>query len=87
LQLIWAAPGFGQSKIAAFNIYRSVDGAAFSQPPYATVAVSGTPPLPNQSFNDTKVSCGHTYSYFVTTVLTDGRESVPSKTAGPVSCH
>ena len=89
LLLSWTPPGFGQSQIAAFNIYRSVNGAAFSKPPYATVPVVGTipPPLPNQSFTDTKVSCGNTYSYFVTTVLTDGRESVPSKTAGPISCH
>jgi hypothetical protein len=42
-------------------------------------------PLPNPfTFTDTKVSCAM-YSYFVTTVLTDGRESVPSNTAGPIS--
>jgi hypothetical protein len=84
--LSWTPPGFGQTQIAAFNIYRSIAGAAFSQPPYATVSVSGTTlPLPNPStFTDTKVGCA-TYSYFVTTVLTDGRESVPSNTGGPIS--
>ena len=81
VQVSWTPPGFGQSQIAAFNIYRSVNGAAFSQPPYATVPVSGTP-LPN-TYPDTKVACA-TYSYFVTTVLTDGRESVPSNTGGPI---
>jgi hypothetical protein len=82
--LSWTPPGFGQSQIAAFNIYRSINGAAFRQPPYATVSVSGIP-LPDPfTFTDTKVACA-TYSYFVTTVLTDGRESVPSNTAGPIS--
>jgi hypothetical protein len=83
--LNWIPPGFGQSLIAAFNIYRSINGAAFSLT-YPMVPVFGTipPPLPNQSFTDTKISCA-TYSYFVTTVLTDGRESVPSNTAGPIS--
>jgi hypothetical protein len=86
VQLSFTAPGFGQSQIAAFNIYRSVNGAPFSKPAYATVSVTGTPlPLPNPfNFTDTKVSCA-TYSYFVTTVLSDGRESVPSNTAGPIS--
>ena len=84
VQLNWTPPGFGQSQIAGFNIYRSIDGAPISAPPLTMVPVSGTPPLPNQSFTDTKVSC-HTYSYFVTTVLADGRESVPSNTAGPIS--
>src|SRR5258706_7946262 len=37
------------------------------------------------TFTDTKVACGATYSYFVTTVLSDFRESVPSNTAGPLS--
>jgi hypothetical protein len=86
VQLSFTPPGFGQSQIAAFNIYRSVNGAPFSKPAYATVTVTGTPlPLPNPfTFTDTKVSCG-AYSYFVTTVLSDGRESVPSNTAGPIS--
>lgn len=87
VQLSFTPPGFGQSQIAAFNIYRSVNGATFSQPPYATLTITGTPlPLPSPlSFTDTHVSCGATYAYFVTTVLTDGRESVPSNTAGPIS--
>jgi hypothetical protein len=82
----WTPPTFGQSLIAAFNIYRSVNGAAFSKPPYATFSVSGTPlPLPNTfTFADTKVACA-TYTYFVTTVLSDARESVPSNTSLPIS--
>jgi hypothetical protein len=86
VQLSFTPPGFGQSQIAAFNIYRSVNGAPFSKPAYATVSVTGTPlPLPNPfTFTDSKVGCA-TYSYFVTTVLSDGRESVPSNTAGPIS--
>lgn len=86
VQLSFSAPGFGQSLIASFNVYRSVNGAAFSKPAYATVSVAGAPlPLPNPlTFTDTKVSCA-TYSYFVTTVLSDGRESVPSNTGGPIA--
>jgi hypothetical protein len=82
--LSWMPPSFGQSQIAAFNIYRSVNGAPFSF--YTTDSVTGTPlPLPNPSnYTDTKVSCA-TVSYFVTTVLSDGRESVPSDTTAPIS--
>jgi len=81
VQLGWTPPSFGQSQIAAFNVYRAVNGATISQPPYATVLISQPNPF---TFTDTKVSCA-TYSYFVTTVLSDGRESAPSNTAGPVS--
>jgi len=86
VQLNFTPPGFGQSQIAAFNIYRSANGTTPSKPVYTTVTVTGTPlPLPNPfTFTDTQVSCA-TYSYFVTTVLSDGRESAPSNTAGPVS--
>jgi hypothetical protein len=78
----WAAPSFGQSQIASFNIYRSVNNTPFSQPPLYNVPVSGTLPLSNQSYPDTKVGCA-TYTYFVTTVLNDGRESIPSNTSTP----
>jgi len=82
--LSWTPPTFGQSQIAAFNIYRSVGGAAFSKSPYATVPVTGTPlPLPSPfTYTDSKVGCSSSLNYFVTTVLADGRESVPSNTAG-----
>jgi len=86
VQLMFAPPGFPQSLIDHFNVYRATSPAPFSQPPYATVPVAGMLlPLPNPlTFTDTKVSCA-TYSYFVTTVLSDGRESVQSNTAGPIS--
>jgi hypothetical protein len=86
VQLGFTPPSFGQSQIAAFNVYRSVNGGPFSKPPYATLPVTGTPlPLPNSfTFTDTHVSCA-TYSYFVTTVLSDTRESLPSTTAGPIT--
>jgi len=73
----WTPPGFGQSQIAAFKIYRSVNGAAFGQP----VPVANTPPF---TYLDSKVACA-SYSYFVTTVLIDGRESVQSNIGGPIS--
>ena len=81
-------PGFGQSLIDHFNVYRSsVNPPQFSPPAYGSVSVTGmTLPLSNQlTFPDTKVSCGATYSYFVTTVLSDGRESVPSNVTDPIS--
>jgi hypothetical protein len=81
VQFQFTAPTFGQSQIASFNIYRSVNSAAPVL--YANVPVTaGT--LPTFTYTDQKVSCA-TYSYFVTTVLSDGRESVPSNTAGPIS--
>jgi hypothetical protein len=80
ITVYWVPPSFGQSQIAAFNVYRSVNGAAFTAQPYATVPVTGTP-LPTQ-YADTIVSCA-SYAYFVTTVLNDGRESAPSNTTAP----
>jgi len=78
------APGFGQSQIASFNIYRSVNGAPFSPPAYANFSIAGKDLTQTLTFTDAKVSCA-TYSYFVTTVLSDGRESLPSDTLGPIS--
>ena len=84
VQFQFTAPTFGQSQIASFNVYRSVNNAAPVL--YANVPVpAGTPlPLPTFTYTDQKVSCA-TYSYFVITVLSDSRESVPSNTAGPIS--
>jgi hypothetical protein len=84
-QLTFTPPGFPQGQMDHFNVYRTTT-QAFSPPAYGTVPVAGMPlPLPNPfNFTDTKVACA-TYSYFVTTVLSDGRESVPSNTAGPIS--
>ena len=72
VQLNWTAPTFGQ--ISAYNIYRAVNGAT----PLLYSTVSGTPPP--TAFTDQHVSCA-TYTYFVTAVLSDGRESVPSNSA------
>ena len=85
----FTAAAFGQSQIAYFNIYRTTT-QVFSKPAYATFPAAGMqlPPLPLPdplTFTDTNVSCGVNYSYFVTTVLSDGRESVQSNTLGPIS--
>jgi len=84
VQFQFTAPTFGQSQIASFNVYRSVNNAAPVL--YANVPVpAGTPlPLPTFTYTDQKVSCA-TYTYFITTVLTDGRESTPSSTSAPIS--
>jgi len=82
----FTAPGFGQSQIASFNIYRAINGAAFSKPAYDNLPVTKLPPLPwltPLTYTDNNVGCGVTYSYFVTTVLSDGRESVQSNTTQP----
>ena len=96
VNVTWTPPTLFQSLITGFNIYRSKNGGPFSQlPPNPTVPVpAGTPlPLPTTfTFPDTTASCG-TFTYFVTTVITDTtgitgtpgtRESVPSNTSNPV---
>jgi len=79
IQLNWLAPTFGQ--ISAYNIYRSTDGATAVK----INSVAGT----SLTFTDSNVTCGPTYSYFVTAVvLVDTnppnpptpQESVPSNT-------
>jgi hypothetical protein len=82
--LTFTAPSFGQSQISNFHIYRGVNNAAPVL--YDNVLVAAGTPLPLQPFNyiDQKVACA-TYTYFVTTVLSDGRESVPSNTSAPIS--
>lgn len=75
--LNWTAPTFGQ--IGSYNIYRSTNGAAAVQ----INSVAGT----SLTFTDTNVTCGPTYSYFVTAVLAGSnppQESVPSNTTPPV---
>ena len=88
VQVSFAPPGFPQGQMDHFNVYRATTNPpAFSPPAYGTVPVAGMPvPFPDKlNFSDTHVSCGVNYSYFVTTVLSDGRESVQSNTAGPIS--
>ena len=71
IRLDWGAPSFGQ--IGTYNIYRSTDGATAVQ----INSVAGT----LLTFTDTSVTCGPTYSYFVTAVLANTnppQESVPS---------
>ena len=75
IQLGWFAPTFGQ--IGSYNIYRSTNGATA----VLISSVLGT----SLTFTDTAVTCGPTYSYFVTAVLAPlplppnpPQESVPS---------
>ncbi len=77
IQLNWFAPAFGQ--IGSYNIYRSTNGAAA----VLTSSVLGT----SLTFTDTAVTCGPTYSYFVTAVLANTnppQESVPSNTTSAI---
>ena len=77
LQLNWVAPTFGQ--IASYNIYRSTNGA--------TALLINSVAGASLTFTDTNVTCGPTYSYFVTAVLantTPPQESVPSNTTSAV---
>jgi hypothetical protein len=79
IQLNWTVPTFGQ--IASYNIYRGVGtGINPAPPPYATVLGSQT------SFLDTSISCGGTYTYFVTALLSNGQESVASNLVTVVKC-
>ena len=77
--LSWTVPSFGQIK--SYKIYRAVNGIPVA-PPYASI--SGSPPL--TSYLDTNVTCGPQYTYFVTAVLADGRESVPSNSVTQRAC-
>jgi len=77
IQLNWGAPTFGQ--IGSYNIYRSTNGATAM----LLNSVAGN----SLTFTDTNVSCGPTYSYFVTAVLantTPPQESVPSDTTSAI---
>ena len=74
IQLTWQAPTFGQ--IGSYNIYRATNGNP--APPAIASVPGGT-----LTYTDQNVSCGPTYSYFVTAVLANtnpAQESVPSNT-------
>jgi hypothetical protein len=79
VQLNWTAPTFGQIK--SYNIYRAVNGVPVA-PRYASVSGS---PL-GTSYLDSNVTCGPLYTYFVTAVLADGRESAPSNSVSQRAC-
>jgi len=86
VQVSFTPPAFPQSLMDHFNVYRKTNDGPFTKSAYGSVSVAGMPlPLPNRlTFTDSNVGCA-TYSYFVTTVFSDGRESVPSNTAGPIT--
>ena len=84
VSLSWTAPTFGQSLISSFRVYRSENGGAFPRTAYTTVPQNAPLPLSNFSYTDQQVGC-ETYSYLVTTVLTDGRESVPSNSTSAIA--
>src|SRR5215469_7804496 len=77
IRLNWGAPTFGQ--IGSYNIYRSTNGATAVK----INSVAGT----SLTFTDTNVTCGPSYSYFVTAVLANTnppQESVPSNTTSAI---
>ncbi|HEY3617542.1 MAG TPA: Ig-like domain repeat protein [Candidatus Sulfotelmatobacter sp.] len=79
IQVNWMPSTFPQID-SLYNIYRSIDGG----PATKIGSVSGT----SLTFTDTNVTCGPTYSYFVTGVLAStAQESAPSSTTAPIpSC-
>ena len=81
IQLNWNAPTFSQ--IGSYNIYRGTNG---TPAPPAIASVPGNV----LTYTDQNVTCGPTYSYFVTAVLANSnppRESVPSNTTAAIpSC-
>jgi hypothetical protein len=77
IQLNWKAPTFG--KINSYNIYKAANGIPV---PPAFANVSGN----TLTYPDTNVACGPTYTYFVTALLADGRESVPSNSVSLRAC-
>jgi hypothetical protein len=90
VHLTWDPPTFGQ--IAFYNVYRSTDGGTPAQ-----LSSPGSIILPattSNPFVDSKISCGHSYTYFVTASLAGtitalkplGQESVPSNTQTVIKC-
>jgi len=77
IQLTWTAPTFGQ--INSYNIYRAANGTPV---PPAIASVPGN----TLTYLDKNVTCGPTYTYFVTALLSDGRESVPSNSVSLTDC-
>jgi uncharacterized repeat protein (TIGR01451 family) len=75
IQLNWTAPTFGQ--ISSYNIYRATNGTPV---PPAIASVPGN----TLTYTDKNVTCGPTYTYFVTALLSDGRESVASNTTSAI---
>jgi hypothetical protein len=78
IQLNWLASTFSQ--IGAYNIYRSTDGA--------TAVKINSVPGTSLTFIDLTVSCGPTYSYFVTAMLANAnppQESVQSNTTPAIA--
>ena len=79
INLNWNAPTFGQ--IGSYNIYRGTNG---TPAPPAIASVPGNA----LTYTDQNVTCGPTYSYFVTAVLANTnppRESVPSNTTAAIA--
>ncbi len=77
IKLNWGTPTFGQ--IGSYNLYRSTNGA--------TAVLIGSVAGTSLTFTDTNVTCGPTYSYFVTAVLANTnppQESVPSNTTSAI---
>jgi hypothetical protein len=77
IQMNWSAPTFGQ--ISSYNIYRAANGTPV---PPAIANVPGN----TLTYTDKNVTCGPTYTYFVTALLSDGRESVPSNSVSQTDC-
>ena len=77
IQLSWTAPTFGQ--VSSYNVYKATNGTP-TPPAFANVAGN------TLSFTDQNVTCGPTYTYFVTALLSDGRESVPSNSVSLTDC-
>ena len=74
VQLAWHAPSGSSDPISGYRIYRASVGSASY-----TLLNSG---LDSQvSYTDTGVQTGASYQYYVTTVDSSGKESVPSNTA------
>ena len=77
IQLSWTAPTFGQ--ISSYKIYKATNGTP-TPPAFAIVAGNAL------TFTDQNVTCGPTYTYFVTALLSDARESVPSNSVSFTDC-
>jgi len=77
IRLNWTAPTFGE--IASYSIYRTTNG---TPAPPAIASVPGN----TLTYTDKNLTCGPTYTYVVTALLSDGRESVASNSVSQTDC-
>jgi hypothetical protein len=74
VQVTWDPPATSTDPVASYHIYRAVSGSS-------AYALMGSSALSLTSYTDATILTGTTYTYYVTSVDSNGVESVPSNTS------